>query len=156
MSQTISSDAVGPSRWGYMASVMSEVLGNLLQTKRNDPEQIPIGVLNAAQLFFKLVGEVLEGEQIPENPQASVANYKIAADTIRASESPAPTTTELERRIREYGEFLSTLRARRELSAQELEVARHLNGFFHELATEGAAEEYEQFASASMRGTPFA
>lgn len=152
MSQTIAMDAVGPSRWAHMAAVMAEVLDSTIKRGTTQPAEIPIAVLGAAQLFFRLAADVLEGKA-PENPQASVANYRIAANAIRASVSPPPMTPkDLEKRIRTYADFIAALQAERKVSQSELDVARELRGFFQELAAEGAAEQYEQFASSTGRG----
>lgn len=151
MSQTIAMDAVGPSRWAHMASVMSDVLQAAVERGATEASQTPVAVLSAAEQFFKLAADVLEGHT-PENPQASVANYRIAANAIRASMSPPPSSRQgVEERIRLYEQFVSALHETRTLSQHELETARALRDFFKELASEGAAERYEKFASMTVR-----
>ena len=150
MSQTVSTDPAGPGRWQHMASVMSEVLDSVTQSGSIDLEGIPPAVLHAARRFFDLASAVLEGNGLPENPQASVANYKIAADAIRASEPAVKLSRpDLERRIRDYQLFLAQLSTRADLSREEVQLAGQLSNFFKELASEGAAEQYEHFASLS-------
>ncbi len=148
MSQTVSSYSIGPSRWEHTASVMAEVLDSVIESGKVDPDQVPPAILDAAQGFFDLASAVLEGNGPPENPQASVANYKIAAHAIRASEPNTKLSrTDLERRIREFQLFLTQLSNLSDLSEKDGQLARQLSSFFKELASEGAAEQYERFAS---------
>ena len=144
MSQTISAGVVGPSYWLYLAAVMAGRLEKVAKKKRLSIGDIPKGAANDAREFFRLALEAA-GDDLPQNPPASINACKIAADAVRGSVRPAPRNRqELEERLALFSSFVEDLQRPHELSADETETAKALSKFFLLLQQDGEAEAYEQ------------
>jgi hypothetical protein len=146
MSETISVGVVGRSYWVYMANVMAEYLGQIIQAKRIQSRlaEIPQGVYKDAQEFFRLVLQAVE-PGFSENPPASTNAYMIAADSLRGSSTPIPETDpELEMRLKQYQFFIERLQEPHRLNSDELNTAQALHDFFVRLAQDGESEVYER------------
>ena len=147
MSDTLSIDVVGPSYWAYVATVMADCLEEVYRTKRIEPNLVPKGVYRDAKDFFRLVLESA-GDDIPENPPASLNAYVIATDAIMSSAHSFPNTREaLGDRFEEYAELVDRLNSPRQLTSDEVETAKALNSFFAKLAQAGEVEVYENTLS---------
>jgi hypothetical protein len=79
-----STGATRAGRWGYVASVMVAAMERAEQRGSFDASDLPEAVRYAVRDFFALVRDALNGKT-PGDPQASVTNYRIAADAARAS-----------------------------------------------------------------------
>jgi hypothetical protein len=144
MSQTISIDVVGPSHWTYMATIMAQRLGKVVQAGCLRSSDIPLGVSYDARQFFDLALQAAR-DSLPRNPPASVNAYAIAADLVQASSSSLLNTRDdIGNRLEQYDAFLSALQQPRTLAEDELQTARELQRFFDRLREEGEAEAYEK------------
>lgn len=152
MSQTYRLDAVGPSYWAHMAHKMEHALGAAIERGATEPNDVPIAVLKSAQHFFVLALDAVEDEA-PDNPEASVANYRIAAEVYRASAATDEVSYEdLEQSIRHYLEFLDYFSDRHPLTNEETDLARELQRFFARLSQAGERDSYAEFESSSFFG----
>ena len=146
MSETTSINRVGPSRWSFMANVMSECLTRIVEARRIEEELggIPRGVYRAAQEFFHLALQAV-GDALPDDPPASVNAYLVATDSARRSSTAVPQTNPaLEDLLKKYASFLGDrLKQAGDLSESEVEIGTSLQGFFVRLAQDGDAEAYE-------------
>lgn len=142
MSETISVGVVGPSHWSYMAAVMAQRLGVVVERRRLEAGDIPKGVYLDAKKFFHLVLEEVDGEP-PENPPASINAYVIAADAVRGAQS-VPAAQDVKQSLREYSGLLSGLQTPRDLTVDELNTAGALRRFFLQLRKAGQIEAYER------------
>ena len=144
MSQTISVGVVGPSYWLYLATVMAERLEKVATKKRINAGDFPEGASNDALEFFRLALQAA-GDNLPQNPPASVNACKIAADAVRGSVQPAPKTRrELKEHLCLFSSFVDDLQKPHKLNAGEVKTAKALSRFFLRLQQDGEAEAYEQ------------
>jgi hypothetical protein len=143
MSDTLSVDVVGPSYWTYVATVLAECLERVAKTGRVQPDLVPKPVYKDVKEFFRLVLQSV-GDEVPDDPPASLNAYAIAAEAIRRSSMQSPATREaLGARLSEYARLVNRLSKPGELKENELEAVKSLQGFFVRLAQEGEAEVYE-------------
>jgi hypothetical protein len=145
MSQTGYMDMTGPGRWAHMATSLAEVLESLSATS----EEVPASLRQAANYFFDLVLQVAEGH-VPENPSASVANYRIAADAFMASGIQANNVQAVAREIRRYSGLLGKIGQDQALSEDETRSVSELIAFLRELAAAGGEEHYRDFLVGSL------
>lgn len=142
MSETLSVGVVGPGYWGFTASAMADHLEHVVREKSTDPDGVLPGVYRNAKRFFSSVLEATE-EAMPDNPCATLANYKIATDTVMECLQPAPTDrAQVNQHLVHYAEFLERLMALRALEPDELKIATEVRDFFAQLARDGEEEDY--------------
>src|ERR1051325_11823553 len=99
-------DSVEATRWSYMASVLAQALQEAGTSRTMRPGATPVAVWASARRFFELALAVAEGPSTG-NFHASVANYRIAADALRASSgSDATPRAELEKQMQAFAAFL--------------------------------------------------
>ncbi len=148
MSQTVAYQALGPSRWTHMAVVMSKSLEQVIRAREARAGDIPAAALFAAKRFFGVVQDAVR--EVPENPAASVANYALAAEAIRAAgSSPAADWPEVDDRIRSLADLVNELSTPKKLNDDELRDADLLRAFFARLAHDGGVERYDKLMSES-------
>ena len=98
-------DSVEATRWSYMAAVLAEALQEAGISRAISADAVPVAVWASARRFFQLALSVAEGPSTG-NFHASVANYRIAADALRASsDKPVGPREELERQIQAFANF---------------------------------------------------
>ncbi len=142
MSDTLTVGVVGPSFWSYTAAVMAEHLRLVALQRVTAPEQLLMGVYLNAKRFFRIVLEDTE-EAMPANPCASIANYKIAVDTLLECIHPQlESRAQIDSHLRQYAHMLERLQVEGSLTSQELAVATELRDFFAQLAQDGEEETY--------------
>lgn len=142
MSETLTVGVVGPSYWSYTAAVMTNHLGQVINQRATDPPHLLNGVYLNAKEFFRIVLEAME-EAIPDNPCASLANYKIATDTLLKCVRPRPSSVgQIDALLRQYAQFLGRLEMQRSLTEEEAMVASKVRDFFAQLTRDGDEEEY--------------
>jgi len=109
-----------------------------------------VAVLVSAEKLFEMALAVNSGGRTNGDLQASVANYRIAADALRASaELPPETRADLERQMRTFATFLPRLGREGGLTREELGITSELKRFFKQIAEDGAAEDYQRYARGS-------
>jgi hypothetical protein len=129
-----------------MATALGAYLDRALAVGAVSGHDLDDTLLHAGAYFFAaaLAGTA---NTPPEDPEASIANYCIAADTIRAIQ-PAPANRgEIEERLARYADFAGRLREPRELGDRDLETARELRDFFRQLSSAGKTQRYEEFGA---------
>lgn len=144
MSETLTVGVVGPSHWAYTAEVMAEHLAGVIGARRTKPELLPAvaGVYLNAKNFFKIVLEAAGGTDT-SNPCASLANYKIATDTVLDCVRPTLSTSkEVNDRLRRYAAFVDRLNDSCDLEPDDLHEAEEVLSFFNQLARDGEDEDY--------------
>jgi len=147
MSMTRSIGVVGPSSWFYMAGLMANRLRDIVGATRITGREVPSGVRLDAMRFFELVTQFVTRRKTPNNPPdnlpASANAYLIATGTITKATPQPPQTPEVEERLREFAEFVTRLTEARELTKDEVELAKQLERFFRQLQRDGQAEAYQ-------------
>jgi len=147
MSRTPSVGVVGPSYWGYAAGVTAEYLEGILDTGRRQPALLPKGVHESIKRFFRLVIESTAGHS-PRILSASLANYRIAAETVaKVVQNPPKTFVELDALLLKYSQAVETLGNDGVLSDEERLTADDLRRFFAQIASDGDEESYDNFVS---------
>ena len=142
MSLTTSIGVVGPSHWIYMASVMADRLARILKAKRVEAHDMPAGIHEDVQKFFRLVRQGA-GNALADNPPASINAYVIASDAIRVVSPSLPKSRQKRGDYFEhYADFIRGLRRPHQLKADELKKARDLRKFFLHIKQEGESEAY--------------
>lgn len=140
---TISIGVVGAAHWAYMAEVLATRLGDAVSKGKIDLKKIPRGILKEAQEFFGLVIQAI-GDNLPDNPPASMNAYVIAADTVKCSpETNAESAIEIDIRLKAYHQFLTQLTDSGDLSGRQLQTAKDLRDFFIHLQLKGQSAMYE-------------
>jgi uncharacterized protein with GYD domain len=140
-------DTVDAKRWSYMAQVLASALEDATSSSVIVPGRIPIAVLASARRFFNLALAVRGGGPSAADVQASVANYRIAADALRASaERPPASREQLEEQLHEFAELLPRLGEAGVLSEEEVRKIKELQRFFLQIAADGVAEDYQRYA----------
>ena len=91
--------------------------------------------------FFDLILHST-GDEVADDPTASLNAYIIAADAMRSSMVP-PTREALGDKLEEYSILIGRLKTPGKLLPAELETVRSLQKFFTRLAQQGEAEIYE-------------
>jgi hypothetical protein len=157
MSQTISVDVVGPSHWAYMATVMAECLDEIAKTNRVSPNLVPAGVYQDALEFAQLAVQATR-TSVPDNPPASLNAYVIASDVLRQSSQELSQTSEaINKQLKQYEEFLQSLKEPRELTDDDAKVVEPLKTFFVRLKEAGESEAYAKamYLDPMPTGLPF-
>lgn len=150
MSETISVGVVGPSHWVYMAKVMAEVLGKVVQNPRLVIVDIPVGVLHGAVQFSKLVLEGVEPFSSP-NPPASLNAFVMAKKVMEKITGHYPDQ-------REVGQLLWGCRAIVGLTRFTCSISKFnhpeifqalgfMAKFFYKLSEMGEEERFEKVMS---------
>jgi hypothetical protein len=142
VSETISVGVVGPSHWSYMAAVMAQRLEAVVERRRLEARDIPLGVYLDAKKFFDLVLQEVGGGP-RENPPASINAYVIAAHAVREAQS-MPAAQDVKPSLEEYSRLLLGLQQPRDLTVDELNTAGALRKFFLQLRKAGQVEAYER------------
>jgi hypothetical protein len=125
-----------------MASVMVASFKKIVHMSRIELGDVPKGVQNDAQRFFNLVLQAA-GDNLPDNPPASVNAYVIAADAVKeSSHSVLKTRQEFQHYLQRLSDFVGNLQLPRDLTEEELETAQDLRKFFLQLHRRGEAEAY--------------
>lgn len=144
MSNTLSIDMVGAKYWSYMATVMTDCLREISQTRTIHTGDVPRGVYRDAKKFFNLVMQSV-GNDLPDNPPASLNAYSIAAYAVKDSSEVQPSNLEeLGERLEAYAKLLNRLETPGNLDEHEVATAEDLRLFFRELAQAGEAQVYER------------
>jgi hypothetical protein len=142
MSQTVPVDVVSRSYWAYVASAMADGLGGMLE-RGEKPSVVPRRVYSDAKEFFRLALEAA-GDTVPQNPSASIANYIIAADAVRAVQHNQTDRTALRKCLEGYQQLVERLECSDAFKPEEAAVANELKDFFLELEQEAEAETYDR------------
>lgn len=143
MSMTDSLGIVGPSYWCYMASKLADCLERVVEEGRIEEDPIPKGVYADVVDFFELVLQAVT-TSVPNNPPASLKAYAIATEALRsASRVHPPTRDAMRNSLVVFSSFAKDLMQPRNLRPDELEVARAMRSFFHQLYLAGESEDYE-------------
>lgn len=142
MSRTLSIGVVGPSYWSYTAAVMASHLVTVRERRRREPAELQGGVHQDAKDFFTIVLAAI-GEDVPDNPCASLANYRLATDTLLdCLGAPPETTSEVDERLRQYAAFVDRLATAGELDETDLRIAEELQQFFTKIVRDGEKQDY--------------
>lgn len=143
MSLTSSIEIVGASYWTYMAAVIAESLGKMIRHKRVSPGMLPKGVYSDAMEFFRQIMQSVNTAK-PDTPTTNLNAYLIAAEAVRESSPVLHETQDVDDCLKEFSSFIKSLKEPRDLTKEELKLAKILQKFFLQLQEDGETEAYER------------
>jgi hypothetical protein len=141
MSQTVPVDVVSRSYWAYVAAAIADGLAKILEGEA--ATLIPTAVYSDAREFFRLALDAT-GDAIPKNPSASIANYIIAAEAVRAVQHAQADRATMRAYLQNYRAFLERLQSHGTVPAEDVGLATELKDFFFQLQQEAEAESYDR------------
>jgi len=148
------SDAQKLAKWIPFAEAMVEFLEEAEDSGSIQAEQLPTTLYHAGVYFFTLALSAVQ-EDAPVDPEASIANYCIAAGAIRATVAlDEQDRAAITKRLGLYTDFVKKLQKGRKLTQSELGIARELLAFFRHLSSAGGVEQYEAFVDPQIPPVP--
>lgn len=135
MSKTISNGVVGPEYWEYAATVISGILEMLASGQYTE---IPRGILDKVQKFFKIVLKEETGDSIfDDSPLAQTSAMVMADEILFLVLNKQVSREEADRYYKKFLKLLDVMGKSRFEIGPKKETVRELAQFFRILQRKG-------------------
>ncbi len=123
----------GARRWMYGAAVVADRLGKMIEQGHADEGLVPEGVFIGMRRFFQLVANSDGSCNLLESSSTGL----VAAKALAASSGKPRSIRQFDETMEQFSKFFDSLNTSRELSLDELEVAKEMKEFFQQIEIAG-------------------